>query len=67
MRAKLPKTTVHPISYFEYNEAKADPRAVAVDVIPWEEPYDVKESTSTHKLEVVRDAWLKSIKDSNHD
>lgn len=65
MHSKRPKLTVAPPDYFTFNERQADARATSLDIIEWDEPIEVKESTNSFALAAVRDAWLKSIKESN--
>jgi hypothetical protein len=60
---KKPPITQRPLSYFEHNERKADPRAVHLDVLEWPEPIEVKEHKSNIALWNFRKAWTNRLKE----
>jgi hypothetical protein len=49
-------------SYFEHNEKKSNPNVIALDVIEWPEPIEVKESDSDAARWNFRINWLNRIK-----
>lgn len=54
--------TQRPLSYFEYNERKADPRAVQLDVVEWPEPIEVKEHRSSKAHWDFQKAWSNRLR-----
>ena len=72
MRSKLPKTTAHPIDYFQHNERKHNPKIVEVQMVEWEEiPIKrqpgivVKESRDKRLIARAKRKWEKYLKESH--
>lgn len=56
------KSLVRSPSYFEHNEQRGDSKVVALDVIEWPEPIQVKESDSDAARWNFRIKWYNRIK-----
>lgn len=70
MQRKPLKPTTRPLDYFEHNERKHNPRAVALDIVEWNEPpahpnLIVKESRDKRLIARAKRKWEKYIKESH--